>query len=252
MKLIYLVAFSFLGMNGYSQDLQPDQKAEISNFIAAVKIRDFQKLIPYFSFPIERAYPLPDIKNEVEFINRYDELFDDSITAIIVKSDPNKDWKIVGWRGFMLNNGDLWMSDSDYKVIRINAQSKAERETRQEIIKYDKSVIHESLREFEEPILVLKTSKHMVRIDALKDDLYRYAAWPLNSDISTKPDLINTEGTLEYQGSGGNHQYQFTNGEFVYTLRFNNVGSEDVPPATLIVEKSGVEILSQPAQIIRN
>lgn len=252
MKLVYLLAFTFFGMNGYSQDLQPDQKAEISNFIAAVKTRDFQKLIPFFSFPIEREYPLPDIKNEVEFINRYDELFDDSITALIVNSDPNKDWKIVGWRGFMLNSGDLWMSDTDYKIIRVNAQSKAERETRKEIIRYDKSVIHESLREFEAPILVLETSKYMVRIDALKDDLYRYAAWPLNASISEKPDLINKEGTLEYQGSGGNHQYQFTNGEFVYTLRINYVGTEDMAPATLIVEKSGVEILSQPAQFVRN
>ena len=252
MKLIYLLTFTFLSVNVNSQELKVEEKAKISNFIAAIKARDFQKIIPFMSFPIEREYPLPDIKNEIEFITRYDELFDDSITALIVNSDPNKDWKKVGWRGFMLNNGEVWMSESDYKISRINAQSKAEQASLNEIIAYDKSVIHESLKDFESPLLVLKTDKYMIRIDALKDDKYRYAVWPLNSSISAKPDLINNEGALEYQGSGGNHQYQFTNGEFVYTLRMNVIGAEETAPATLIVEKSGVEVLSQPAEIIRN
>lgn len=252
MKQLLIILALLIGTYSHSQELTPQDKTAISNFTEAVKVKDLKKLMPFIAFPIKREYPLPDIKNEAELIYRYDELFDDSITNIIANSNVDKDWSRVGWRGFMLNGGGVWIQDVDYKLISINIQSKEEREKRRAIINYDKVSLHASLKEFESPVMVLKTEKLYIRIDELKDEMYRYAVWPINSPLSSKPDLVISNGTIEYMGSGGNHQYKFNNGEFEYKCQINQLGTAETPPANLIVEKSGAEILYAPAEIIRN
>jgi hypothetical protein len=251
-KLFTCCLLLFISFNSLSQALTDDEKAHITSFIEAIKNKDFKKLMPFISFPIERVYPVPDIQNEIEFVYRYDEIFDDSITQIIVNSDVDIDWEKVGWRGIMLNSGDLWLDEYDWVIRRINVQSKVERERRKTLIAFDKSTIHESLKGFEEPIMLLKTKKHIIRIDALEDEIYRYAVWPIKSSMSEKPDLIINNGSLEYMGSGGNHEYQFHNGEYSYTCQINAMGTVETPPANLLIEKNGVEIMFEAAEIIHN
>ena len=252
MKLIYLLLFALLSSTSFAQEMTPQDKASISNFIEAIKSKDLVKLMPHISFPIKREFPLPDIKNEVEFIYRYNELFDDSITKVIANSNVDKDWSKVGWRGFMLHNGDVWIQEVDYKLSGLNLQSKAEREKRMAIIKHDKATIYPAIKDYESPVMVIQTGKRYVRIDEMKDEVYRASVWPANASTSAKPELILLDGTLEYMGSGGNHQYEFKSGEFVYKCQINVVGTEETPPANLIVEKNGAEMMFEAAEIIRN
>lgn len=252
MKLIYPIIFALLSTASFAQELTPEDKASLTGFIEAVKSKDLTKLMPHLSFPIKREFPLPDIKNEVEFIYRYNELFDDSITKVIANSNVDKDWSKVGWRGFMLHNGDVWIQEVDYKLTAVNLQSKAERERRMAIIKYDKATIFPAIKEFEYPVMVLKTEKRYIRIDVMKDDVYRASVWPVNASINTKPELILLDGTLEHMGSGGNHQYEFKKDEYVYKCQINVIGTAETPDANLIVEKNGAEVMYEAAEIVRN
>lgn len=251
-KLFTCYFLLFISFNSLAQPLTDDEKAHITSFIEAIKNKDFKKIMPFISFPIERVYPVPDIKNEVEFVYRYDEMFDDSITQLIVNSDIEKDWNKVGWRGIMFNNGDLWLDEYSWTIKRINVQSTMELNRAIALINYDKSIIHESLKKYQVPVMVLETKKHIIRIDLIENDNYRYAVWPNFVLMNEKPDLIIQNGILEYTGTGGNHQYEFTNGEYKYYCQINYLGTEDTPPANLLIEKNGVEILFEPAEIIHN
>lgn len=251
-KLFACSFLIFISFTFFAQPLTDDEKTHISNFIEAIKQKDFESLMPFISFPIERTHPVPDIKNVDEFVYRYDELFDDSITELIVNSDIEKDWSKVGWRGIMFNNGDLWLDEYNWHIRRINIQSKVEVNRMYDLINYEKSTIHESLKKFDRPIMILETKKHLIRIDYSENDDYRYAVWPVNTAMHQKPDLIINKGTLEYMGSGGNHQYEFTNGDYKYICQINIIGADDTPPANLLIEKNGTEILFEPAEITHN
>ena len=251
-KLFACFILFFISFNFFAQALTDDEKAHISTFIEAIKQKDFEMLMPFISFPIERTHPVPDIKNVDEFVYRYDELFDDSITQLIVNSDIEKDWSKVGWRGIMFNNGDLWLDEYNWLIRRINIQSKVELDRMNDLINYEKSTIHESLKEFDTPEMILETKKHLIRIDYTGNEYYRYTVWPINTSMSQKPDLIITKGTLEYMGSGGNHQYEFTNRNYRYICQINVLGTSETPPANLLIEKNGTEILFESAEITHN
>ena len=251
-KILALFLLGLFSFNSIAQTLSDKEKTKISELIEAIKEKNYKALMPFISLPLDRQHPVPDINNESEFIYRYDEIFDDSITQLIVNSDIDKDWSKVGWRGIMFNNGDLWLDEYNWTIKRINVQTSSERKKANTLINYDKSIIHESIKEYQTPVMVLETKKYIIRIDLIEDDNYRYAVWPVFALMHEKPDLIIENGSLEYMGSGGNHQYEFTNGDYKYICRINIISEEDAPPANLIVEKIGKEIVNEPAEIIKN
>lgn len=184
----------------------------------------------------------------MEFLKRYTEVFDDSLTKMIVNSDPAKDWSAVGWRGIMLFNGELWL-DYDGRLIAVR-QSTFEKSELEELIKTEKKALHVSIREFKQPICILETSKYRVRIDDLGNWNYRYAAWPLNSKMSDKPAMVLENGEFVPEGSGGNHSYKFKNSEYSYTCSIIVMGEKGSPPALLTIYKGDKVILSQRAEMI--
>lgn len=62
-----------------------------------------------------------------------------------------------------------------------------------------------------------------------------------------KPDLVLTNGVVEFEGSGGDRYYVFKNGKYTYQCYIIVMGSYDSPPAELSVFKNDKEILNQPA-----
>lgn len=221
----------------------------ISKFISTVKEKDSETISRMISFPFRRYYPLSDIKNACEFTDRYKEIFDDSLQRIIVESDLHADWTEVGWRGIMLRNGLLWM-DTKGRLIRVNYESKEEHIKRINLIGQEKGRLHESIRNFIEPLFVWETRKFRIRVDLTGTNEFRYASWPIDKDQNTKPDLILISKELVFTGSGGNHQYLFKNGTYEYQCRVIVLGTQDSPPGFLIVSKNGKEILKE--RVIRN
>ena len=232
-----------------SQDLKPEYQKFISSFISEVKSNNKNAVAARITFPLKREYPIPTVINKTDFIKRYNEIFDKTLISKITKSNPAKDWSEMGWRGIMLNQGDLWM-DTNGKIIAINYQSEAEKKQKNTLIAAQKKTVNSSISNFKEPVAILETSKFRIRIDDLGNDNYRYASWSVKKKMTDTPDLIIEKGKFFADGTGGNHYYEFIKGNFRYECHFIVLGEKNSPPAKLIIYQSEKEILSQNAKIV--
>jgi hypothetical protein len=247
-----LIATSLLTLNLYllfGQQMSIDNRKVIIDFINCIKNKDKDELSIRILFPLGREYPIPDIKNKEEFLKRYAEVFDDSLTKMIVNSNLNTDWKVVGYRGKMLFNGILWL-DYDGGLSGVNYQSKFERNEVYELNKIEKRGLYKSINEFKESICILETTKYRIRIDDLGGGNYRYVSWPLNSKMSDRPEMVLENGHYVPEGSGGNYSYKFKNAEYTYECSMIIMGEDNSPPAFLTIYKGDSVILSQSAQMI--
>ncbi|MBZ4035756.1 hypothetical protein K6T82_13330 [Flavobacterium sp. 17A] len=245
--LLTILMFNSLFLN--AQDLKPEYQKFISKFILEVKNGDKEAISKRIKFPFKRNYPIPSVKDKADFVKRYNQIFDKVLIEKITKSDPAKDWSEVGWRGIMLNRGDMWI-DTDGRIISINNQSDEELKLKNELIAAQKKNVNASLSKFKEPVAILETSKFRIRIDDLGNNNFRYASWSIKKKMTDTPDLVIENGVFVADGTGGNHYYEFKKGNFKYECYFIVLGEKDSPPATLTVYQSGKEILSQNAKIV--
>ena len=244
--IILLITFSLT--DGYSQLSKTEYEDIVKYFVDCIKDKDIDKLNSIISYPIQRHYPIPHIRNKQEFKNRYSEIFDDSLTSLIASSNIKEDWSDVGWRGIMLHNGIVWI-DYDGRLITTNYTSDKEKSIEEKWIKYEKELLHTDLKDFKKPIHTIETDKFIVRVDLLENEKYRYASWSIDSEISSKPDLVIKNGEWTPDGSGGNHHFTFTNGEYSYIVYVNILGTYETPPFNLEVIKNDKVILNQPAEL---
>ena len=212
--------------------------------IAAFEGNDKAAIASLVYYPLKRQYPIPDIKNEAEFINRFDEVFNDELVAVIASSKIDTDWDKVGWRGIMLNNGVMWV-DTDGKIIGINSGTSKEQTLAKSLIEDDKQSLHSSINNFEKPVLDWKTANYHIRVDDLGDGNYRYVVWGINKKLSDKPDMVLFNGDVTVSGTGGNHHYTFKNGRYSYVLQVTIIGCDTSPPGWLEVYKDDERLLSE-------
>ncbi|WP_430815493.1 hypothetical protein [Carboxylicivirga sp. RSCT41] len=244
--IISVILMATLYCSAYCQDLNTESQQIIEAFIEHIKTDDVEVLKTKIAYPLKREYPLPHINNTAEFQKYYHILFDTSLKDRIVSSDIQKDWSVVGSEGIMFGNGLLWLNHKG-QVIALNYQSEEEAGIKDEIINKNRLNIHESLRDFANPAYTLTTKKFIVRIDKMADGQYRYASWTANSDMTQKPDLVLFNGKMSYDGSGGNHSYQFKNGIYTYEVYVFVIGTEDSHDAELNVYKNSDRIVNQPS-----
>jgi hypothetical protein len=242
-KLLLVVLFISNIGSIQSQTLDKKYLPVVSNFIASIKSSSIEKLSKKISYPLNRTYPIPPIKNKQEFVKRYKEVFDDDLVKKIIRSKPSSDWDDVGWRGIMLLNGELWL-DTDGKLIAVNHQSKLEAKEQTRLINIEKSKLHPSLANFIQPVSIFETAQYRVRIDDLGNRNYRYASWPLKSKMSDKPSIVLSNGRYDPDGSGGSGNFNFKSGIFLYTCFISARGENDAL-GHLIIKKNDKEILSQ-------
>jgi len=233
-----------------AQELKTEYQKVVKTFVECIKNNNTNKLQTLITYPLRREYPLSDVKDQYEFQKRYNEIFDEKLKKIIIESVIKSDWYAVGCKGIMLNSGTLWL-DCNGRLIAVNYHSDLELSKRTEMVKNDKNSIHESIKYFEEPILIMETEKFRIRIDKLNNGKYRYVSWSIKSKMSEKPDLIIKNGRWIPEGNGGNHRYEFDNGNYKYECSIIILGANNTPPAHVIVYKNDDEILNEPAQIIR-
>jgi hypothetical protein len=248
-KLIYFLFVVFCFNTSFCQDLKPEYKKIIETFINNVKTDNKEALGEMISYPLKREYPIPAINDKADFIKRYSEVFDATLKNEIVKSDPLKNWSDMGWRGLMLDQGNIWL-DIDGKLIAVNYQSKFENDLKNRLNADQKKKLDPSIAFFQSPICVLETSKFKIRIDNLGNNNYRYASWSIKKEMTEKPDLVINGGELVVEGSGGNHQYEFKKDNYLYECSIIVLGEKNSPPARLIIYQSKKVILSQDAKIV--
>ena len=232
-----------------SEKLEDYKIDSIKNVIALFKTGNIGKISSKIDFPLYREYPIPSIKTKEEFRDRFNEVFDNTLIDKIANSKIEQ-WSEVGWRGIMLDNGDLWMANSDGVITTINYQSDFEKKLRQNLILKDKQNLYVSLKNFESPTYKIETNKYRIRIDELTNSKYRYASWKKGEKETTKPNIILDNGELEFEGSGGNHVITFVNGKYIYKVYRNIIGEENSPDITLEIEKDGQTILTESGTLI--
>ena len=232
-----------------AQDLKPEYQKFISKFILEVKNSDKEAIAKRIKFPFKREYPIPSVKDKADFVKRYNQIFDKVLIEKIAKSDPAKDWSEMGWRGIMLNQGDLWI-DTGGRIISINYQSDEELKMKNSLIAAQKKNVNVSISNFKEPVAILETSKFRIRIDDLGNNNFRYVSWGIKNKMTDTPDLVIEKGVFVADGTGGNHHYEFKKGNFKYECHFTVLGEKNSAPAALLVYQSGKEILSQDATIV--
>ena len=240
LNYILLCLSLFFTSNTFS--LEQKYHESVLPVITAFKTQDKTAIAAHIRYPLKRQYPLPDIKNEAEFVNRFDEVFDEELVTIIGSSNINTDWDSVGWRGIMLNNGVMWV-DTDGKVIAVNTQNATEQAHAEKLIAQDKQSLHSSIKTFQKPILDWKTANYRVRIDNLGDGNFRYASWNIDKSPSDRPDIVLIHGEITFSGSGGNHSYTFKNGHYSYILHVTVIGCDTSPPGWLEVYKNDKQLL---------
>ena len=229
--------------------LEPEEMDSIKKLIELFKKVDIEGISNKISYPLDRDYPIPSIRNKEEFIKRFHEVFDQKLIDNIAQSDISQ-WTEVGWRGIMLDNGVVWMSFQPGFISAINYQSKREKNIQAELIRKDKEQLHATLRNFKSPVYKIQTEKFLIRIDELSENSYRYVSWKAGAEEAIQPDLVLKNGLCELQGSGGNHEFTFVNGIYTYKVRRNILGERDSPDVTIQVEKRGDIIFIAPGSLI--
>jgi hypothetical protein len=235
--------------NSNLEELEGYENESIKAIIALFKKKDIERISEKISYPLSREYPIPPIKDKEEFIKRFNEVFDQILIDKIVNSTSDQ-WTEAGWRGTMFDNGVLWMANSDGIITTINYKSEFEENLVNKLIASEKENLHPSLKTFERPTYKIKTKKHLIRIDEVSDNKYRYASWKLSENESSKPDVILDQGELQIEGSGGNHMITFINGNYTYKVFRNIIGEENSPDITIEIEKDGQLILTEDGTLV--
>ena len=248
MKIIFL---AFVMMSGVAVSHHTYYRIDypaIKHFIHLVDTDSREALSKRVQYPLYRSYPISNIEDAEDFIDRYDEIFDDELISMIVNSDLEEDWSCAGYRGVMLNRGELWLH-YDGRLHAINYESKFEKQKRITLYEKDRNRLHPSVQKFEDPIFEWKTKSYIIRVD--DTDLgVRYTSWSINKKVSDKPDLVLYGGERHWQGSGGNHNYDFKNGDYIYRIDVNILGkfSYEDHPGHLEVIHSGKRLLIESAR----
>lgn len=180
----------------------------ILNAIANGNKALFAEMICY---PLHREYPLADIKDIQQMIGYFDTLFDVTFRKRVAKLDSNS-WEQVGWRGWMILDGEIWDTDP---CIVINYSSPLEQRHAESLMKKDMSRLHPSLQDkwkpFECYFLDGSTSPDFeysyARIDVSTDlvsedgePVYRLSLFKKESNASDAPSLV-LMGNREIEGS---------------------------------------------------
>lgn len=246
--IVLIIAFvlPMLSMKSLRQGLSVKQQKHVQEFTTLIKDRKIKELALRVSYPLERPYPLPPIRSKAAFEQSFNGIFDKALIDLIITANARKDWHDMGWRGIMLKNGEIWLDDSG-NLTAINYESAAEIKSRALLIQKEKKSLHPSLTNFKRPVLKFTTTKYIVRIDELEAGKFRYTSWKVSALMNEMPDLTLTNGKVIPIGSGGNHYYEFKNGIYTYQCHIHVLGDGSQPPATLVVKKREVEILSAPA-----
>ena len=246
-KILILLLLIF-NLSFAQNNLDKTEIENIQKLINLFKTKNVDGISKVITYPLNREYPIPSVKNEADLKKRFNQIFDKTIVDEISNSKIDQ-WSEVGWRGIMLNSGDLWI-ESDGKIKALNYQSHFELTQKKNLIRNDKSKLHSSLKTFKSPTYKIQTKSYLIRIDELANEKYRYASWKIGKSETSKPDLILTNGTVRMEGSGGNHTIIFKKGEYNYEIYRGIIGEKGAPDISLTVEKNKKKILYQAGKLL--
>lgn len=234
MRIIYLTLISFIAAGttlcscgsktstSYTSDsavVSDSLPVDVTDIVKAVANDDSISFSSHVSYPLERPYPLRDIRDEKEMKAYYPVLMDDSLRNVLAKSSSSE-WSEAGWRGWTVKDGQyLWIDGDIYTVNYLSAREKTMKDS---LVKREKALLHSTMRVGWMPEWVMEdTSEGTVyRIDAdslsvasaasggTSDGVYRLAVYKNGGDLRRQPERI-LRGKRKIEGTVGNVFYYF-------------------------------------------
>lgn len=245
--------------NGNIKDKHDDIAQVVQKFKDAVKTDNPEIIADYVEYPYNRRNPLPDIENKENFVNNYEIILDDELKQLINDSKL-EDWDKGGWRGIMLYAGIVWLNE-DGKLKAINYYTDKAKEYAIKWYQNDKARVYEALREYDENVAIFKTDTKLGRIDKINIDeyssRYRLALWDKDDDMSVRPEVLLSDGRVEYFGTANNTEYHFKSVDYEYVFFINYVGPKDMKPYEFGIYKSAENfdydnvVLFEEAQLVK-
>jgi len=205
--IVVFLCFSFLKVI-YAFDGE-----KLHRIIEAFKDNDRNEISNMFVFPISRRYPIKKIESREEFLERYDEILDSELINLIMDSKIENDWSEVGWRGYTLKAGVLWVNNN-YKIYAVNYETNAEKLKWNKLVDNDKKGLPRELQDYDAPILKWKMEKNIIRVDKTGDK-YRII---LANVISKKIELVLDNGNSRSEGSIGNYSIDWIRNKRIYSV----------------------------------
>lgn len=185
-------------------------KEKIRTISEAVRDNDARKFASVVNYPLQRPYPLHDVKDANEMQKYYPTMVDEKLRKTVTQADST-DWTDMGWRGHVLGDGQM-MVDED-GLYAVNYLSPTEASKRDSLRRAEIASLPQTLRGSWTPVgAFYDEANHKVyRIDVMNDgETYRLAEFPANKRRH-KPLRVLT-GTKNVEGSAESVSYDFTGG----------------------------------------
>lgn len=218
------------------------QQAEVSyreDFECAYKLqkalRENNKVavVDLMNYPVMREKPLKSIESAGDFIENWNDFFDNEIISRMIAAQP----EVVGWRGVMLGDGDVWFSNGKIDVLNTRTEAFADKFKKAQEEEF--LTLHESVRGYKRIALECNTRHSHIRIQE-HDDGLRYFSWEKALPLTEKPG-VSLRGSVDVQGSAGNRIYTFKNGARIYEVD-DSVMCEGVCKIHVIVSENDAVI----------
>ncbi|MGK0271496.1 MAG: hypothetical protein ACI88H_002159 [Cocleimonas sp.] len=252
---LFLVLIATLYPLQYAHAIESQQVPQVQKVISAFQQNNRVAISKLVSYPLIRPAPLPPIRNEAELLKRYDEVFDRTLLQTITQSNLYTDWDSIGWRGVILNNGIVAL-DPDGNITEIKYHSPREQaiinQLRSRNLAKGRSSLHRSVKDYNQSVVQLTTPRFHIRIDNVGggNGKLRYTSWPINKNLSDKPDLVLNNGRF-FDSNGRNQRYIFVNGTYSYQLNIQSLNANAMPTGSLEVYKDGKRLTREVATIRR-
>ena len=219
-KLLTFIITIAISMTSYA--LIKEYHNVVQPFIDAFKTNDKGYVAEVF----ERG----GITTKTDFIERFDEYFDESLSDKIANSTLD-DWDMMGWRGIMFDNGLIWL-DEDGSFIHANYETEKAKQLRLEAIQKDKRLLHPTMQDFASNAYQWQTATNSIRIDKLPNEKYRFSSWS-SHDLLALPNIVINNGTFRCDGSACAKVYTFKSANLKLVVLTGGITSESNPEVSI-------------------
>ena len=192
----------------------PALSEQLKDVMMTIVYKDKERFASLMSYPIQRPYPLHNIKDSASLMNYFDTLVDDSLINIL-KNTKLSDWSEAGWQGFTFDDGKYFWFDGgivgwNYISAKENqllySQIQKEWATLPESLKGEDWTVYDCLIPEEGPYQVIRLD---CRPNYDEEDQYRLSFYKKGATlVQSEPDIVML-GRCDIQESGETQIFSF-------------------------------------------
>lgn len=248
-KLIVLPLIAGMTIAMFGTACDRNKKRDLSSLpedvrpVAEAIIEDSpEKFASAVTYPIERPYPLRNIKDSAEMVKYYPKIVDKKLKKAVEEA-PDSVWQESGWRGWTLGNGSYFYIDGG-KIYTMDYVSDEENVMLDSLRQEEIATLEPSMQAGWIPVMCIvdTVSDAVFRIDAsdaTNPPIYRLSAYADTTDLSSAPNWV-LYGHLDLDGSMGNRFYEFTDSIGDVTAYYSpDMISDEEEPCIEIDHKGG-------------